>query len=233
MEPSHKDAETAAAAAAAAAAVDPRAASSSSGVVVQVREKKGPLRAAIPYMPFPVAVICLFLNTFVPGLGSTRNSNTATQRRTSQTPRVAELPISISGELTRGVQERLRVSAARRWMPGMCTEQGRVRKCARWAQSTPRSGKGPRTGPSTEVCGHTAAVDLGQARTGPRSPRQEREDFILWEETVSRSTTTCRAAQRRGHRRERSPVGPRAQRSFDDGEPRIQNFCGECFPESW
>ena len=66
MEPSHKDAETAAAAA------DPRAASSSSGVVVQVREKKGPLRAAIPYMPFPVAVICLFLNTFVPGLGKTR-----------------------------------------------------------------------------------------------------------------------------------------------------------------
>lgn len=43
--------------------------SSASGVVVQVREKKGPLRAAIPYMPFPVAVICLFLNTFVPGLG--------------------------------------------------------------------------------------------------------------------------------------------------------------------
>ena len=42
---------------------------SSSGVVVQVREKKGPLRAAIPYMPFPVAVFCLFLNTFVPGLG--------------------------------------------------------------------------------------------------------------------------------------------------------------------
>ncbi|KAI4893409.1 hypothetical protein NFI96_033619 [Prochilodus magdalenae] len=42
--------------------------SSTSGVVVQVREKKGPLRAAIPYMPFPVAVICLFLNTFVPGL---------------------------------------------------------------------------------------------------------------------------------------------------------------------
>ncbi|XP_053239000.1 protein stum homolog isoform X2 [Podarcis muralis] len=46
------------------------AASSSGGVVVQVREKKGPLRAAIPYMPFPVAVICLFLNTFVPGLGT-------------------------------------------------------------------------------------------------------------------------------------------------------------------
>lgn len=43
--------------------------SSTSGVVVQVREKKGALRAAIPYMPFPVAVICLFLNTFVPGLG--------------------------------------------------------------------------------------------------------------------------------------------------------------------
>ncbi|KAI5179929.1 Protein Stum [Manis pentadactyla] len=64
MEPSHKDSETAAAAA------DPRGASSSSGVVVQVREKKGPLRAAIPYMPFPVAVICLFLNTFVPGLGT-------------------------------------------------------------------------------------------------------------------------------------------------------------------
>ncbi|KAM6459947.1 protein stum homolog isoform 2-T2 [Liasis olivaceus] len=46
------------------------ASSSSGGVVVQVREKKGPLRAAIPYMPFPVAVLCLFLNTFVPGLGT-------------------------------------------------------------------------------------------------------------------------------------------------------------------
>ncbi|CAI5770867.1 Hypothetical predicted protein, partial [Podarcis lilfordi] len=51
------------------AAAAAAAASSSGGVVVQVREKKGPLRAAIPYMPFPVAVICLFLNTFVPGLG--------------------------------------------------------------------------------------------------------------------------------------------------------------------
>ncbi|XP_054617671.1 protein stum homolog isoform X1 [Dunckerocampus dactyliophorus] len=40
------------------------------GVVVQVREKKGPLRAAIPTMPFPLAVICLFLNTFIPGLGT-------------------------------------------------------------------------------------------------------------------------------------------------------------------
>ncbi|CAJ1077326.1 protein stum homolog [Xyrichtys novacula] len=40
------------------------------GVVVEVREKKGPLRAAIPTMPFPVAVICLFLNTFIPGLGT-------------------------------------------------------------------------------------------------------------------------------------------------------------------
>lgn len=39
------------------------------GVVVEVREKKGPLRAAIPTMPFPLAVICLFLNTFIPGLG--------------------------------------------------------------------------------------------------------------------------------------------------------------------
>ncbi|NXP55912.1 STUM protein, partial [Heliornis fulica] len=54
-----------------AAAGEPsRGAAPSSGVVVQVREKKGPLRAAIPYMPFPVAVICLFLNTFVPGLGT-------------------------------------------------------------------------------------------------------------------------------------------------------------------
>ncbi|XP_034283832.1 protein stum homolog isoform X2 [Pantherophis guttatus] len=52
----------------AAAAATTAASSSSGGVVVQVREKKGPLRAAIPYMPFPVAVLCLFLNTFVPGL---------------------------------------------------------------------------------------------------------------------------------------------------------------------
>ncbi|KAM4633743.1 LOW QUALITY PROTEIN: protein stum homolog [Polymixia lowei] len=40
------------------------------GVVVEVREKKGALRAAIPTMPFPLAVICLFLNTFIPGLGT-------------------------------------------------------------------------------------------------------------------------------------------------------------------
>lgn len=66
MEPLHKDSETTATTAAVTAA-DPRG--SSTGVVVQVREKKGTLRAAIPYMPFPVAVFCLFLNTFVPGLG--------------------------------------------------------------------------------------------------------------------------------------------------------------------
>uniref|UniRef100_H0Z1J3 Stum, mechanosensory transduction mediator homolog n=1 Tax=Taeniopygia guttata TaxID=59729 RepID=H0Z1J3_TAEGU len=64
MEPSPKDGESAAAAEPGRSGTAP-----SSGVVVQVREKKGPLRAAIPYMPFPVAVICLFLNTFVPGLG--------------------------------------------------------------------------------------------------------------------------------------------------------------------
>ncbi|XP_054370268.1 protein stum homolog isoform X1 [Molothrus ater] len=64
MEPSPKDGESAAAAEPGRGGTAP-----SSGVVVQVREKKGPLRAAIPYMPFPVAVICLFLNTFVPGLG--------------------------------------------------------------------------------------------------------------------------------------------------------------------
>lgn len=44
------------------------------GVVVEVREKKGPLRAAIPTMPFPLAVICLFLNTFIPGLGELTSS---------------------------------------------------------------------------------------------------------------------------------------------------------------
>ncbi|XP_072104204.1 protein stum homolog [Mobula birostris] len=40
------------------------------GTVVRVREKKGRLRAAIPYMPFPLAVFCLFLNTFIPGMGT-------------------------------------------------------------------------------------------------------------------------------------------------------------------
>ncbi|XP_054253283.1 protein stum homolog [Indicator indicator] len=64
MDPLPKDGESAA------AGEPSRGAAPSSGVVVQVREKKGPLRAAIPYMPFPVAVICLFLNTFVPGLGT-------------------------------------------------------------------------------------------------------------------------------------------------------------------
>lgn len=46
-----------------------RAPAAGGGVVVEVREKKGLLRAAIPTMPFPLAVICLFLNTFIPGLG--------------------------------------------------------------------------------------------------------------------------------------------------------------------
>ncbi|XP_077668045.1 protein stum homolog [Eretmochelys imbricata] len=69
MDPLPKEGEPAPAAAAAAGEPS-RGTASSSGVVVQVREKKGPLRAAIPYMPFPVAVICLFLNTFVPGLGT-------------------------------------------------------------------------------------------------------------------------------------------------------------------
>ncbi|XP_021245110.1 protein stum homolog isoform X1 [Numida meleagris] len=64
MDPLPKDGESAA------GGEPSRGAAPSSGVVVQVREKKGPLRAAIPYMPFPVAVICLFLNTFVPGLGT-------------------------------------------------------------------------------------------------------------------------------------------------------------------
>lgn len=50
------------------------AATPGGGVVVEVREKKGPLRAAIPTMPFPLAVICLFLNTFIPGLGKSGNT---------------------------------------------------------------------------------------------------------------------------------------------------------------
>ncbi|XP_038617243.1 protein stum homolog isoform X1 [Tachyglossus aculeatus] len=75
MELPRKDGDTTAAAAAVGAGATGAAAAAAgapppSGVVVQVREKKGPLRAAIPYMPFPVAVICLFLNTFVPGLGT-------------------------------------------------------------------------------------------------------------------------------------------------------------------
>ncbi|KAJ7341010.1 hypothetical protein JRQ81_004623 [Phrynocephalus forsythii] len=77
MEPRSKEGDSAGPAAgeaargtAGTAAAAAAAASSSGGVVVQVREKKGALRAAIPYMPFPVAVLCLFLNTFVPGLGT-------------------------------------------------------------------------------------------------------------------------------------------------------------------
>ncbi|XP_054940028.1 protein stum homolog isoform X4 [Physeter macrocephalus] len=103
MEPSHKDAETAAAAAAvAAAAAADRGTSSSSGVVVQVREKKGPLRAAIPYMPFPVAVICLFLNTFVPGLALLSSfvlviSDTFSLLNTLLTKRTVRLPWWRSG----------------------------------------------------------------------------------------------------------------------------------------
>lgn len=42
---------------------------SSKGVIVEVREKRGVLRSAIPTMPFPLAVFCLVLNTFLPGMG--------------------------------------------------------------------------------------------------------------------------------------------------------------------
>ena len=37
--------------------------------VIEVREKKGLMRAAIPTMPRWFAWICLFFNVFVPGLG--------------------------------------------------------------------------------------------------------------------------------------------------------------------
>ncbi|XP_032876591.1 protein stum homolog [Amblyraja radiata] len=43
---------------------------SSMGVIVEVREKRGVLRSAIPTMPFPLAVFCLVLNTFLPGMGT-------------------------------------------------------------------------------------------------------------------------------------------------------------------
>ncbi|KAF7253920.1 hypothetical protein EYD10_00107 [Varanus komodoensis] len=69
------------------------AASSSGGVVVQVREKKGPLRAAIPYMPFPVAVFCLFLNTFVPGLGAGSDQKSILSP-TQAKPNVSRKPMS-------------------------------------------------------------------------------------------------------------------------------------------
>lgn len=97
MEPSPKDGESAA------AAEPSRGAGSSSGVVVQVREKKGPLRAAIPYMPFPVAVICLFLNTFVPGLGKELRGTAAA---TWRVPRRAgsALPRRVPGRGLRGAR---------------------------------------------------------------------------------------------------------------------------------
>ncbi|XP_078256084.1 protein stum homolog [Rhinoraja longicauda] len=43
---------------------------SSTGVVVEVREKRSKLRLAIPTMPFPLAVFCFVLNTFLPGMGT-------------------------------------------------------------------------------------------------------------------------------------------------------------------
>ncbi len=43
--------------------------SSTKGVIVSVREKHGSFRAAVPCMPFPMAVICCLLNIFTPGLG--------------------------------------------------------------------------------------------------------------------------------------------------------------------
>ncbi|XP_032819898.1 protein stum homolog [Petromyzon marinus] len=40
------------------------------GVVIRVKEKKGPLRAAIPRMPMLAAVLCLLCNMVIPGSGT-------------------------------------------------------------------------------------------------------------------------------------------------------------------
>ena len=42
------------------------------GRIIEVREKKGFLQAAIPTVPVWVAWICLFLNVFLPGFGKYR-----------------------------------------------------------------------------------------------------------------------------------------------------------------
>ena len=39
------------------------------GVIVDVKEKHGSFRAAVPCMPLPMAIICCILNLFTPGLG--------------------------------------------------------------------------------------------------------------------------------------------------------------------
>lgn len=47
-----------------------RKSSALADTVVEVREKKGLLQAAIPTVPRWFAWICLFFNVFVPGLGT-------------------------------------------------------------------------------------------------------------------------------------------------------------------
>ena len=39
------------------------------GVIVNVKEKHGSFRVAVPCMPLPMAIICCILNIFTPGFG--------------------------------------------------------------------------------------------------------------------------------------------------------------------
>ena len=45
------------------------------GRIIEVREKKGFLQAAIPVVPVWFAWICLFINVFLPGVGKFRRHN--------------------------------------------------------------------------------------------------------------------------------------------------------------
>lgn len=177
MDPFPKDGESAA------AGEPSRGSAPSSGVVVQVREKKGPLRAAIPYMPFPVAVICLFLNTFVPGLGKELHSPGRGGRA---------------------------AAAAAVVQPGRGSAGGGPRRGGNnFPPTAPREGREEReaASPSAPAESFTAGVGAAPPPRGPRGRSGRAESRRSGGRPVPRGSVRCSAEGRRAARAPPSSCG--------------------------